>query len=66
MARPKSYYAVDFEHEDESFKMTWFVPAEFADDDEEAFDAACNMARDSEVPDWMWRHADDSKVDYHG
>ncbi len=66
MSKPKTFYAVQFEHDDESFKMTWYVPAEHADNEGEAYDVACNMARDSDVPDWMWRHADSSEVDYHG
>ena len=66
MPMPKSYYKVEFKHDDESFMMTWFVPDEYASDDEEAEIVAIDMAEHSEVPNWTWKHADDIEVTHHG
>lgn len=66
MPMPKSYYAVEFKHDDECFMMTWFVADEYASDDEEAEIVAIDQAEHSEVPNWTWKHADTIEVSHHG
>ena len=67
MPKPKSYYAVEFKHDDELLMLTVIVPDGYASDDEEAENVACEIAQESNmIDDSIWRHADEIEVSHHG